>query len=82
MWSKVTNVSESSVELEHLTRFVLSGLTSFAADDASGRMRLHRFRSWWSHEGRHENELFEDIHLVRNWQGNIMSNERFGQVGT
>ncbi len=82
MWSKVTNTGTDPVELEYLTSFVLSGLTPFAPDDAAGRLRLHRFRSWWSNEGKHMDELLEDIHLVRNWQGNIMTNERFGQVGT
>ncbi|MGE9294084.1 MAG: hypothetical protein ACQKBW_10765, partial [Puniceicoccales bacterium] len=82
MWSTVTNISDSPVELEHLSSFVLSGMSPFVDDDAAGRLRLHRFRSWWSNEGKHEDELLETLHLVRNWQGNLMSNERFGQVGT
>ncbi|WP_309400126.1 glycoside hydrolase family 36 protein [Cerasicoccus maritimus] len=82
MWSKVVNVGDAPIELEHLSSFVLSGLTPFAPDDAAGRLRLHRFQSWWSNEGKHEDTLLEDLHLVRNWQGNILTNERFGQVGT
>lgn len=82
MWSKVKNVGANPIELEHLSSFVLSGLTPFAEDDAAGRLRLHRFRSWWSNEGKHVGETLEDIHLVRNWQGNLISNERFGQIGT
>lgn len=82
LWTKVTNVGTTPVELEHLSSFVLSGLTPFASDDAAGRLRLHRFRSWWSNEGKHTDEALESVHLVRNWQGNIMPSERFGQVGT
>ena len=82
LWSSVTNIGDEPIELEHLSSFVLSGVTPFAPDDAAGRVRLHRFRSWWSNEGKYENELLEDLHLVRNWQGNMLINERFGRVGT
>ena len=82
MWSTVTNISAEPVELEHLTSFVLSGLTPFAPDEAPGRLRLHRFRSWWCNEGKHESVLLEDLHLIRNWRGIMLINERFGQVGS
>lgn len=81
-WTTVTNNGSEPISLEHLTSFVLSGVTPFAADDAPGRLRLHRFRSWWSNEGRHENQLLEDLHLQRSWSGFGPVSERFGQVGT
>ncbi len=82
LWTSVKNCGSEPIELEHLTSFVISDLSPFAQDDAPGRLRLHRFRSWWSNEALHTDELLEDIHLIRNWQGNMLINERFGQVGT
>ncbi|MET3871141.1 alpha-galactosidase [Puniceicoccus vermicola] len=81
-WTRVTNIGDEPFELEHLSSFVLSGLTPFAPEDAPGRLKMHRFRSWWSNEGQHESRSLEDLHLVRNWGGWMLPNERFGQVGT
>lgn len=82
MWSTITNTGDEAVDLEHLTSFVLSGITPYSDDEAPGRLRLHRFRSWWSNEGKHEEVRLEDLHLVRNWRGIMLINERFGQVGS
>ncbi|WP_269523238.1 glycoside hydrolase family 36 protein [Coraliomargarita parva] len=81
-WTTVANTSDQPLSLELLSSFVLSGITPYAVDDAPGRLKLHRFRSWWSNEGRHECVRLEDIHLIRNWHGNNQIVERFGQVGT
>ncbi|MEY4488310.1 MAG: hypothetical protein RIQ79_818 [Verrucomicrobiota bacterium] len=76
------NDSPASVTLEMLTSFSLGGLTPFARADASGRLRVHRFRSAWSAEGRHLVETLEQLHLERSWSGAGLFSERFGQVGT
>ena len=81
-WTEITNHGTQPVTLENLTSFVLAGLTPFAADDAPRRLRAHRFRSWWSNEGRHQAQFLEELNLERNWQGFPYCNERFGQVGT
>src|SRR5262249_38079286 len=49
-----SNPTAVPLTLEYLSAFSLGGLTPFAADDASGRLWVHRFRSAWSAEGRHE----------------------------
>lgn len=79
--TSVANEGGAPVVLEHVSSFSLHHLTPFAADDAPGRLRLHRFRSAWALEGRHEDLLLEDHHLERTWSSlsNIM---RFGQVGS
>src|SRR5688572_15358793 len=46
------NGSSQPVTLELLTSFSLGGITPFVPDDAPGRLRIHRFRSVWSAEGR------------------------------
>ncbi|MGE9294075.1 MAG: glycoside hydrolase family 36 protein [Puniceicoccales bacterium] len=81
-WTTVTNEGAEPVTLENLSSFVLSGMTPFATGDGSGRLKVHRFRTWWSNEGRHECRSIEELQLIRSWQGFNPCSERFGQIGT
>jgi len=81
-WSSIQNHGNEPITMEHLTSFLMAGMTPFAVDDAPGRLFLHRFRSFWSQEGRHVCESLEDLHLIRSWAGFNVVSERFGQVGT
>lgn len=76
------NQSDRPFTLEMLASFSLSGISPFAADDAPGRLYLHRFRSQWSAEGRHECRLAEDLGLEPSWAHHGVRVERFGQVGS
>ncbi len=80
----MTFVNESSapVILEMLSSFSLGGITPFHTADAPGRLRVHRFRSVWSAEGRLETRTIEQLHLERSWSGAGAFSERFGQIGT
>ncbi|MFI5355976.1 MAG: glycoside hydrolase family 36 protein [Opitutales bacterium] len=78
----VENTSAAPVTLEQLVSFSLGGLTCFAGDDAPGRLRLHRFRSAWSSEGRLDTRTFEELMLERSWSGYGVRGERFGAVGS
>ncbi len=80
--TKFENSGDAPLTLTLLTSFSLGGMTPFAADDAAGRLVLHRFRSSWSQEGRHVAEDFESLHLERSWSGFPPQAERFGQVGS
>jgi len=77
----VENTSAAPVTLEQLASFSLGGITCFAADDAPGRLQLHRFRSAWSSEGRLETNAFEDLMLEPSWSGYGVRCERFGAIG-
>lgn len=81
-WATVTNNGSQPVTLEMLSSFVMSGITPFSENDAPGCLRVHRFRSWWSNEGRLASESLESLQLERSWSGFNLSSERFGQVGT
>jgi alpha-galactosidase len=81
-WTTITNHGNRPVSLEFLTSFVLSGITPFAENDAPGRLKVHRFRSSWSHEGRLASDSIESLHLERSWIGYNLVSERFGQLGT
>ncbi len=76
------NESPKPVTLEMLGSFSLGGITPFHASDASGRLRVHRFRSGWSAEGRLVTQGIEQLHLERSWSGAAAFSERFGQVGS
>lgn len=76
------NLSEQPLTLEMLASFSLWGVSPFAADDAPGRLYLHRFRSNWSAEGRHECRLAEDLGLEPSWAHHGVRVERFGQAGS
>lgn len=80
--SSFINSGSTPVTLELLTSFSLGGLTPFHRTDATGRLRVHRFRSAWSAEGRLVTESLEQLHLERSWSGAGLFSERFGQVGT
>ncbi|MBI5425387.1 MAG: alpha-galactosidase [Opitutae bacterium] len=76
------NPTPRPLTLDFLSAFSLGGLTPFAADDAPGRLHVHRFRSAWSAEGRHEERSVEALHLERSWTGHGVRSERFGQAGS
>jgi alpha-galactosidase len=80
--SSFTNGTAAPVSLEMLSSFSLAGITPFAPDDAPNRLRVHRFRSGWSAEGRLITESIEELHLERSWSGAAAFSERFGQTGT
>jgi alpha-galactosidase len=80
--SVFTNGSNRPVALEMLASFSLSGVTPFCEADAPGRLNVHRFRSVWSAEGRHECRSIEELHLERSWSWAGGFSERFGQLGT
>jgi alpha-galactosidase len=77
-----TNPTAKPITLELLSSFSLGGLTPFAPDDAPNRLRVHRFRSAWSAEGRHEACSVEKLNLERSWTGHGVRTERFGQAGS
>jgi alpha-galactosidase len=76
------NDTDRPVTLEMLSSFCIGGITPFHEADAPGRLRVHRFRSRWSAEGRLDTRTVEQLHLERSWSGAGLFSERFGQVGT
>jgi len=80
--TRVLNASRTALTLELLTSFSLGGITPFADHDAAERLRLHRLRSAWSAEGRHDVQTLEQLQLERSWSGYGIAAERFGQVGS
>ncbi len=76
------NATAVPLTLEYLPSFSLGGLTPFHPGEASEQLRLHRFRSAWSGEGRHEARLLEELQLERSWSGASRRIERFGQAGS
>ena len=82
LFTTIRNVGSDRFSLEMLSSFSLGGITPFASDDAPDRLHVHRFRSFWSAEGRHISQPIEELHLERSWSGHGVRAERFGQVGS
>jgi alpha-galactosidase len=80
--TRFTNGSSEPVALELLTSFSFGGITPFDVADGGGRLRVHRFRSGWSAEGRLESVGLAELQLERSWGGGALFSERFGQVGS
>lgn len=76
------NASSQPCTLEYLPSFSLGGITPFDSGEAAERLRLHRFRSAWSAEGRHDSQTLEELHLERSWGNFSRRVERFGQIGS
>ncbi|MBC7942864.1 MAG: alpha-galactosidase [Chitinophagaceae bacterium] len=80
--SSFINGSADTLQLEALTSFSLAGVSPFQVADAPEALFLHRFRTSWSQEARHECRRLEDLHLETAWGGDVYVNERFGVNGS
>lgn len=80
--TRCLNAGKKPVTLEMLSSFSLGGITPFDAADACGRLVFHRYRTFWSAEGRLDSRPVEALHLERSWIGYSQLSERFGQVGS
>ncbi|TAG78755.1 MAG: alpha-galactosidase [Betaproteobacteria bacterium] len=80
--SSFINTGAEPLRLEGLTSFCLSGVTPFHHAEAPDRLFLHRFRTSWAQEARHECRSLEELHLETAWGGEVYVNERFGVNGS
>ena len=80
--TQINNTGETPVALELLTSFSFGSLSPFAEDRSAGRLHLHRVRSWWSGEGKHDVCSLEALHLTPSRSLHSVQCERFGQIGS
>lgn len=76
------NQSKTNCCLEMFESFSLGGLSPYMQGDGNGTLWLHRVRSVWSQEGRHESIPVEDLQLEPAWDPHAVRCERFGQAGS
>lgn len=76
------NQSKRNCCLEMFESFSLGGLSPYMQGDGNGTLWLHRVRSVWSQEGRHEAIPVEDLQLEPAWDPHAVRCERFGQAGS
>ena len=76
------NQSKRDCCLEMFESFSLGGLSPYMQGDGYGTLWLHRVRSVWSQEGRHEAVPVEDLQLEPAWDPHAVRCERFGQAGS
>ena len=78
--SRLVNRSAQNVVLELFESFTLGGVGRELNNADFGRMKLHRYRSFWSTEASHECATVSDFLLER--ISHVVHSERYGQVGT
>lgn len=80
--AEVENTGGEPVTIDHAATFCLAGMTPFEAGYAPDTMRLHRFSSFWSAEGRHQSQTVEELNLETSWSRWATKSVRIGQYGT
>lgn len=78
----VKNTSMEEFTIQNLSSFSINGITPFIDGPANNSLRLHRFTSYWSGEGRHESRKFEDINMEPSWSKWATKSEMIKQIGT
>ncbi|MDD7389935.1 MAG: alpha-galactosidase [Lachnospiraceae bacterium] len=76
------NYSKEMCTLEMMESFSMGGLSPYLEGDGHGSLYVHRIRSVWSQEGRHETIAAEDLQLEPSWGYHAVRCERFGQAGS
>ncbi|NCU26346.1 alpha-galactosidase, partial [Candidatus Nomurabacteria bacterium] len=76
------NTGSEPFELMMLSSFSLTGISPFVDGQAENSLFLHRFRSYWSAEGRHIKESIEDLGLEPSWSNWATKCEKFYQTGS
>lgn len=82
IFTRVINQSTDNIMLEALSSFCISEITPYANNEAVNRLLMHRFRSRWSAEGRHEVRAIEDLMLETSWSSFGVRCEKFGAIGS
>ncbi len=82
VFTKVRNISKEPVTIETLSSVNITAITPYTSDEGRGRLVLHRYRSRWSAEGRHEERTIEDLLLERSWADFGVRCEKFGTIGS
>lgn len=82
VYTRLQNQSDEDVMIEAVSSVNISDITPFAEDEGRDRLFLHRFRSRWSEEGRHEIRSVEDLLLEPSWANFGVRCEKFGCIGS
>ncbi len=80
--TEICNDSEENITIEALSSVNITGITPFTEDEGQDRLFLHRFRSRWSAEGRHEVRSIEELLLEPSWAEFGVRCEKYGTVGS
>jgi len=81
-YTEFVNEDEKNATLEMLSSFSLSEMTPFVDGEGTDRLKVHRIRSKWSHEGRLLTQSVDDLQLEVSWTGWHVNSERFGSIGS
>lgn len=82
VYTRVINNSSEDIMIEAISSFCLTGITPYTENTGRDRLIMHRFRSYWSSEGRHEARPVEDMLLEPSWANFSVRCEKFGTLGS
>ncbi|WP_400243045.1 glycoside hydrolase family 36 protein [Niallia sp. JL1B1071] len=81
-FTEFINLSNCEKEIELLSSFSLSCLSPLNTKNKVGNLFLHRYRSKWGMEVRHERQPIEYYQLEPSWKPSGVGIEKYGQVGS
>ncbi len=82
VFTRVRNGSASDITIEKISSVNITGITPYTEDAGRGRLALHRYRSFWSEEARHEENTIEELLLEPSWADFGVRCEKFGAIGS
>ena len=82
VYTEVCNHTKEPGMIEAISSVNISGITPYVEGVGRNRLVLHRYRSRWSAEGRHEARTIEDLLLEPSWANFSVRCEKFGAVGS
>ncbi len=80
--AELANDGDAPVTIDHAASFCIGGMTPFEPGVAPDSMRLHRFSSFWSSEGRHQCDTLESLNMETSWSKWAPKTVKIGQYGT
>lgn len=80
--SLLKNAGSEALTVEHVSSFCISCLTPFDEGMTPDQLKLHRFTSYWSAEGRHQCDTLEALNMEPSWSQWAPKTTRIGQIGT
>ena len=80
--TEMINGTGGDITVDLLSSFSMGMMTPYARDEAPGRLKLHRVRSFWSAEGRMDSRSIEELGLEPAWLRFAVRTLHFGQNGS
>lgn len=82
VYTQVINESGEDFLLEKIASFCITNITPYNSYNTKHKLFIHRFKSRWSEEGRHEVRTPEELLLEPSWANFGVRVEKYGAIGS